>query len=130
MQSLSLGNQNNIQSFIDSYEYRAYVNDPIGDDYTNISNDDFNEFFMKDYYNFRRLHYAGLVNTRSTSTDSSYKQLSPVDKLEIPTQCNPDHSRSDIMASFAMDTRKILSVSTETFFLSLPRSSLSTTTEG
>ena len=71
LRSLSLGHQNLILSFIDYYEYRTYDNETIGNGWTNIMNDDFNYFHMKDYYNFRRLREAGLVNTRPTSTTSS-----------------------------------------------------------
>ena len=74
LKSISLGNQNIIRSFIDYVEYRTYDNDPIGDDWTNINNDDFTDFMMKYYYNCRRLCETRLVNTRPTLPTSSCKR--------------------------------------------------------
>ena len=78
-----------------------------------ITNDDFNDLRMIDYYNFRRLREAELINPRPTSTTSSYKRQSKVDNLKRHTQHNPDPSRSDMMAPLRNDTKKIFSVDTE-----------------
>ena len=61
---LSIGHQNLIRSFIDYFEYRTYYNDHNGDDWTNITNNNFNYFCMKDYYNIIILREYGLVNPR------------------------------------------------------------------
>ena len=86
MKYLYLGHHNLIRFFIDYYKYRTYDNEPIGDDWTKIINDDFNDFNMKDYYDFRKLREAGLVNHMPTSTTLSYKLHSPVDNLKISTK--------------------------------------------
>ena len=51
---LSIGHQNLIRSFIGYFEYIIYDTDPIGDDSTKITNDNFNDFRMKYNYYFRR----------------------------------------------------------------------------
>ena len=55
LKSLSIGHKNLIRSFIGYFEYRTYDNEPIDDDWMKITNDEFNYFCMKYYYNFRRL---------------------------------------------------------------------------
>ena len=84
-----LWNKNLIQYFIEYFEHRTYDNDPIGDDWTNITNDKFNDFCMEDYYNFISLQEAGLLNPRPNSTTSSYKLQYSVDNLNIHIKINP-----------------------------------------
>ena len=77
MKSLYLRHQNLIHSFIYYYEYGTYDNDPIVDDCMKIANDDFNDFHMKYYYNFRRFCESELVNT-IISVNTENKFISPV----------------------------------------------------
>ena len=46
---LSLGHQNLIWSFIEYSEYRTYDNQPIGYEWTKITNETFNDLHMKDF---------------------------------------------------------------------------------
>ena len=42
---------------MDYFEYRAYYNDPIGDDWMDVTNDYFNDLCMKYYEGFVRLEF-------------------------------------------------------------------------
>ena len=55
LKSLSLGHHNLIRYFIDYFEYRTYNNYPIGDDWMKITNENFNDFRMKYYFNLEGL---------------------------------------------------------------------------
>ena len=73
----------------------------------NITNDDFNDFHMKYYYNFRRLCKAGLVNPRPTLPTSSYKRHFPINNLKRPIKCNPDPPKFDMVTPLLNDTKLI-----------------------
>ena len=68
---------------MDYIEYITYDNYPIGGDWTKITNDYFNDFCMKYYYNFRTLREAGVVNYRPTLPTSYYKTNSQYVILKI-----------------------------------------------
>ena len=73
---------------------------------------------MKYYYNFRSLHKSGLVNTRKTSTTSSYKRHYPVDNQKRPIKCNLEPRIFDVVTPFCNYTKLITSVTTENKFIS------------
>ena len=81
---LYIGKKNLVWSFTDYFEYKTYDNGPIGDDWMKITNENFNNFRMKDYYNFRTLREARLVNPSPTLPTSSYKRHPPVYNLKRP----------------------------------------------
>ena len=60
---------------------------------------------------------TGLVNPRTTSTNSPYTQHSPVDNLKISIQRKADPYRSDIVIPLCNDTKKIFSVTKENNFV-------------
>ena len=51
---------------MDYFQCRTYDNSSTGDEWTKITNDNFNGFSMKDYYNFGDLPEAVLVNPSPT----------------------------------------------------------------
>ena len=116
--SLSLGHQNLIRSFIEYFEYRTYDNYPIGDDWTRITNKDFNDSRMKYYYKFRSLHEAVLVNPRPALTTSSYTRHYPVDNLKRPIKYNPDPPIFDTVKLLCNETKLIKSFTTNNKFIS------------
>ena len=101
-----------VRSFIYYFEYVIYDNEPIGDECMNITNADFNDFRMEDYYNFRRLCEDELVITRPTLPDSSYKQNFPVNNFKRPIKCNPRPNKFYMMTPLCNYTTLITSVNT------------------
>ena len=96
----------------------TYDNDPIGYDRMKITNDDFNYFCMKYYYNFRKLCEAGLINPRSNSKTSPYKPHYSVENLKRPIKINPTTAKFDMVKPYFNDNKKIISVTTESKFVS------------
>ena len=118
MKYLSLGYQNLIRYFINYLEYITYDNDPIGDDWINITYENFNDFCIKDYYNYRRLRDAVLINPRTNSTTPSCKPQSSADNLKIPIKSDPTTARYDMVTPFFNGNKNIISVTTEKCFVS------------
>ena len=116
MKSLYLGHQNLIQSFIDFFEYIIYDNEPIGDGWMKINNDNLNDFCMKYYYDFRRWREDGLVKPRPNWITSTYKPYSSVENLKIPIKSDPITAKFDMATTFFNGTKKIISVPTENNF--------------
>ena len=117
LKSIYLGHQNLIRYFIYYFEYQVHDNDPIGNDYVKITNYDFNEFRVTDYYNFRSLREAGIINPSKNSTTSSFNKNYPVDNLTRPIKSNSNPSRFDIGTPLCDDTNKIFLVTTNNKFL-------------
>ena len=67
-----------------------------------ITNENFNNFRMKDYYNFRTLREARLVNPSPTLPTSSYKRHPPFYNLKRPIEWNPGTSSFYIVYHFVM----------------------------
>ena len=68
MEPLHKGNQNLIRIF-DAYVCLwNHDNDPIGDDWEKVINDNFNEFHITGYYDFIRLRMDWIVNNKITPT--------------------------------------------------------------
>ena len=83
LEPLSKGHHNGIRIFNSYFHFWTYHNDPIGNDWVKVANDDSNKFCITCYDYFRRLRMTGIVNTRNFSTTLYYKPYSPVDNLKI-----------------------------------------------
>ena len=93
---------------MDYFEYKTYDNDPIGEEWMNITNENFNYFRMKDYYNFRRLRESGLVNPSPNSTTQTYNPHSSFDNLKRTINSNPTTSEFDMVTPFWNETKNII----------------------
>ena len=89
----------------------------LGDDWTKITNNDFNDFRMKGCYHLVRLREAGIVNPRPTLPTSYYKRHSTVNNIERPIKCNPNTTKYDMVTPLCNDTKFINSVNTENKFI-------------
>ena len=70
----------------------------------------------KDYYNFRILREAGLVNPRPTLPTLSYKRHSPISNIKRPIKFNPGPPKLDMMTPLCNETKLIAWVNTENIF--------------
>ena len=86
---ISKGNHNLIHIFVANLQYQIHNNNPVGSDWTQVTNDSFNAFCMANYYTFRSLRKAGLINTMKTSTTSFLKQYSSVERFKRNIKCEP-----------------------------------------
>ena len=68
---ISKGHHNLIKIFIDYFQYRIHDSGLIGNDSVKVNNDNFNEFRITDYYSFRRLFEAVILNPRPNTTTFS-----------------------------------------------------------
>ena len=101
--------------------YITYDNDHIGDGRMKITNEEFNDFCIKYYYNFRRFYESGLVNPRPNSKASPYKPHSSVDNLNRTIKSNPTTAEFDMVTKCCKTLRRLSQLLLRSSFSGLTR---------
>ena len=89
MESLSKVPYNIIRIFIDFFKYLIHDSDTVGNDWVKVTNENFNEFHITCYDDFRSLDNAVIVNPSSNETTLPYRSYYPVENFKTTIKRYP-----------------------------------------